>query len=119
MGVLYGSYDLLDSLRAYKVRPAPEDPPGKFETGTGNFEGICGVLGALEYIEWWGRLSAEQAERYAGDYTGRRLRFKQGMAAIHSYEYELSHTFASLAYARIWRNEIIGSGLLIYCHRVR
>jgi selenocysteine lyase/cysteine desulfurase len=41
MGVLYGKY-------------APQDPPGKFETGTGNFEGICGVLGALEYIEWFG-----------------------------------------------------------------
>ena len=47
MGVLYGKYDLLDKLTAYKVRPAPELPPGKFETGTGNFEGMCGVLGAL------------------------------------------------------------------------
>jgi cysteine desulfurase family protein (TIGR01976 family) len=37
MGVLYGKYDLLDQLTAYKVRPAPQDPPGKFETGTGNF----------------------------------------------------------------------------------
>jgi len=42
MGVLYGRYDLLDSLTAYKVRPAPQEPPGKFETGTGNFEGMCG-----------------------------------------------------------------------------
>src|SRR5512135_145112 len=55
MGVLYGKYDLLDKLTAYKVRPAPQDPPGKFETGTGNFEGMCGVLGALEYIEWVGK----------------------------------------------------------------
>jgi selenocysteine lyase/cysteine desulfurase len=52
MGVLYGKYDLLDQLTAYRVHPAPADPPGKFETGTGNFEGMCGVLGALEYIEW-------------------------------------------------------------------
>ena len=28
--------DLLDRLRAYKVRPAPDDPPGKYETGTQN-----------------------------------------------------------------------------------
>ena len=54
MGVLYGRYDLLDRLTAYRVRPAPKDPPGKFETDTGNFEGMCGVLGALEYIEWVG-----------------------------------------------------------------
>ena len=55
MGVLYGRYDLLDQLTVYKVRPAPKDPPGKFETGTGNFEGMCGVLGALKYIEWVGK----------------------------------------------------------------
>jgi selenocysteine lyase/cysteine desulfurase len=35
-GVLYGKYDLLDRLRAYKVRPAPAEPPGKYETGTQN-----------------------------------------------------------------------------------
>jgi selenocysteine lyase/cysteine desulfurase len=34
IGVLYGKYDLLDRLRAYKVRHAPSAPPGKYETGT-------------------------------------------------------------------------------------
>ncbi len=88
VGVLYGKYDLLDQLTAYKVRPAPQDPPGKFETGTGNFEGMCGVLGALEYIDWVGEtFGAEHAEHYAGDYSGRRLHFKLGMSAIRSYEY--------------------------------
>jgi selenocysteine lyase/cysteine desulfurase len=97
MGVLYGRYDLLDSLIAYRVRPAPKDPPGKFETGTGNFEGMCGVLGALEYIEWLGEtFGAEHAERYASDYSGRRLRFKQGMAAIRGYEYELSRALLDI-----------------------
>jgi selenocysteine lyase/cysteine desulfurase len=91
MGVLYGRYDLLDRLVAYKVRPAPKDPPGKFETGTGNFEGMCGILGALEYFEWVGEtFSAEHAERYASEYTGQRLYFKLGMSAIRSYEFELS-----------------------------
>jgi integrase/recombinase XerD len=76
MGVLYGKYDLLDRLTAYKVRPASQEPPGKFETGTGNFEGICGVLGALEYLEWVGRtFGAEQREHYTGEYSGRRDRF--------------------------------------------
>ena len=97
MGVLFGRYDLLDRLTAYKVRPAPKDPPGKFETGTGNFEGMCGVLGALEYIEWVGeRFGAEQAERYANDYSGRRLKFKLGMSAIRSYEFDLSHTLLDI-----------------------
>jgi cysteine desulfurase family protein (TIGR01976 family) len=97
MGVLYGRYDLLDRLNAYKVRPAPKDPPDKFETGTGNFEGMCGVLGALEYLEWVGAtFGAEHAERYASEYSGRRLLFKQGMAAIRSYEFELSHTLLDI-----------------------
>jgi hypothetical protein len=62
--VLYGKYALLDWLTAYKVRPAPVDPPGKFETDTGNFEDTCGVLGALEYIEWVGEtFGAEHAEQ--------------------------------------------------------
>ncbi len=60
MGVLYGKYDLLDRLAAYKVRPAPSDPPGKFETGTGDFEGMCGSYrGAGIYPvsggDLWGR----------------------------------------------------------------
>lgn len=50
IGVLYGKSEHLESLPAYKVRPAPEEPPGKFETGTQNHEGIAGTLGALEYI---------------------------------------------------------------------
>lgn len=91
VGVLYGKYDLLDGLDAYRVRPAPQEPPGKFETGTGNFEGYAGVLGALEYLEWVGATFGEgYAEKYAERYSGRALRLKQAMAAIRAYEYELS-----------------------------
>jgi cysteine desulfurase family protein (TIGR01976 family) len=97
MGMLYGRYDLLDSLTAYRVRPAPSDPPGKFETGTGNFEGMCGVLGALEYIEWLGTtFGGEHLERYTGDFSGRRLNLKLGMSAIRSYEFELSRVLLDI-----------------------
>jgi cysteine desulfurase family protein (TIGR01976 family) len=93
MGVLYGRYDLLEALTAYKVRPAPAEPPDKFETGTGSFEGMCGVVGALEYLEWVGaNFGADHATKYASDYSGRRLRLKQGLAAVRAYEYELSRT---------------------------
>jgi selenocysteine lyase/cysteine desulfurase len=51
-GILYGKYELLDGLFAYKVRPAPNELPWRFETGTQNHEGIAGVLGALEYLKW-------------------------------------------------------------------
>jgi selenocysteine lyase/cysteine desulfurase len=89
---LYGKYDLLNELKAYKVRPASDELPYKFETGTQNHEGIAGVLGALEYFEWLaGQFGADQASAWnESGYTGRRLAFKQAMSAIHAYEYELS-----------------------------
>ncbi len=91
LGVLYGKRELLDGLPAYRVRPAPADAPGKFETGTGNFESMAGLLGALEYIEWLGYLFGEDyVELYADQYTGRRQVFKQALSAVRSYEYELS-----------------------------
>lgn len=90
-GVLYGKHEHLEGLTAYRVRPAPKDPPGKFETGTQNHEGIAGMLGAVEYLEWVGKTFGRiYVEKYMDRYQGRRLHLKQAMAAIHAYEYELS-----------------------------
>jgi selenocysteine lyase/cysteine desulfurase len=86
--MLYGRYELLDQLIPYKVRPAPSSPPGKFETGTQNFEGIAGVLGALEYFEYLGE--SYGAQDIPGGFSNRRLRLKQAMKAIQAYELELS-----------------------------
>ncbi len=91
-GALYGRYDLLEELKAYKVRPATNSLPGKWETGTQNHEGIAGVLGALEYFEWLGKTfgaEQEQGLRERG-YTGRRLELKKAMTALRAYEFELS-----------------------------
>ncbi|MBN2547511.1 MAG: cysteine desulfurase-like protein [Anaerolineales bacterium] len=90
-GILYGRYDLLDELFAYKVRPAPNELPGRFETGTQNHEGIAGVLGAVEYFEQLGQtFGNEYAEKYADRFSGRRLHLKQALAAIRAYEFEIS-----------------------------
>ena len=53
-GILWGREDLLAKLFAYKVRPAGDDLPHKFETGTLSHEGMAGCLGAIEYIESFG-----------------------------------------------------------------
>ena len=91
MGILYGKYDLLDELKAYKVRPAYDTSPDKFETGTKNHEGIAGVLGAFEYLEWVGETFGQvYEEKFADRYSGRGLRLRKGMAAIRAYEYEIS-----------------------------
>ncbi|HNQ94054.1 MAG TPA: cysteine desulfurase-like protein [Anaerolineales bacterium] len=96
-GILYGKRDLLENLFAYKVRPATNQLPGKFETGTQNHEGIAGVLGAIEYFEWIGReFGGEFVEGLAGEnYQGRRLELKKAMSAIHAYEVELSRALLS------------------------
>ena len=94
-GILYGKRDLLENLFAYKVRPATNKLPGKFETGTQNHEGIAGVLGAIEYFEWVGKeFGCEHAEELSM-YEGRRLELKKGMTAIHTYELELGRALLS------------------------
>jgi cysteine desulfurase family protein (TIGR01976 family) len=92
VGILYGKRALLEELFAYKVRPATNELPGKFETGTLNHEGIAGVLGAIEYLEWLGQeFGGEQIEGLREEnYTGRRLALKKAMLAIRAYEFEVS-----------------------------
>jgi cysteine desulfurase family protein (TIGR01976 family) len=58
-GILYGKYDLLDRLPAYKVRPAEDQPPHKFETGTQSFEHQAGLIGVIEYLEWFADFCAQ------------------------------------------------------------
>jgi cysteine desulfurase family protein (TIGR01976 family) len=53
-GILWGREALLKDTFGYKVRPAGEDLPHKFETGTLSHEGMAGTLGAIEYLEQFG-----------------------------------------------------------------
>ncbi len=80
-GVLFGKYALLDGLRAYKVRPAEDKPPHKFETGTQNHEGQAGTLGCIEYFEWLGGQLGSQGTR--------RDKLVRAMTALADYEREL------------------------------
>jgi len=97
-GILYGKRELLEKLYAYKVRPAPNSLPGKFETGTQNHEGLAGVLGTVEYFEWVGEtFGDEHGEGLAGKgYSGRRSTLKKAMAAIQAYEHELNRALLSV-----------------------
>jgi cysteine desulfurase family protein (TIGR01976 family) len=42
--------ELLESLRPYKVRPAPDHGPARFETGTPSFEALAGVRAAAQSL---------------------------------------------------------------------
>jgi len=95
VGVLYGEYDLLDHLPAYKVRPASDEPPHKFETGTQNHEGIAGITAAVDYLASIGEKYGSQYEREYSSFKGRQRHLKTAMAAIQIYERELSRQLIS------------------------
>jgi len=86
VGVLYGKYDLLDSIEAYKTRAAGDLPPDKFETGTQNFEGQAGLIATINFLESYGR---KHQGDFAGEYssfTGRRRYLKIAMSLLESHE---------------------------------
>lgn len=82
MGALYGKREHLARLRPYKVRPASDDVPDRWETGTKNHEGLAGVTAAIEYL-------AELGQRIKPA-TTRRAALVQAMEAIKAYERGLS-----------------------------
>ena len=82
MGALYGKREHLARLRPYKVRPASDAIPDRWETGTKNHEGLAGVTAAIEYL-------AELGQRITPA-TTRRAALVQAMEAIKAYERELS-----------------------------
>ena len=86
LGALYGRYELLESLPAYKARPAGNAPPHKFETGTQSFEAMAGTTAAVDYLASIGRRYGEETVGQYPDFQGRRLDLKQGMDAIRTYE---------------------------------
>jgi cysteine desulfurase family protein (TIGR01976 family) len=67
-GVLYGKAEHLSRLDAYKVRPAPSDPPGKWETGTQSFESLAGVVAAVDYMASLGSPTATRRKALASAY---------------------------------------------------
>ncbi len=92
-GILYGMYEHLQRLDAYKVRPAPDDPPGKWETGTQSFESLAGVRAAVDYLAAIGAKTTEAVTTNTSEGAKRRVRLETAFARIKSYEMGLSHRF--------------------------
>ncbi len=91
VGILYGQLDWLDRLSAYKVRPADDRPPYKFETGTLNHEGIAGTRAAVEYLAQISNLKhLHSAQAQVSQISNRRERVVAGMTAIKEHEQTLS-----------------------------
>ncbi|HET8909618.1 MAG TPA: cysteine desulfurase-like protein [Ktedonobacterales bacterium] len=90
LGIVYGRLSLLESLQAYKVRPSDNEPPGKWETGTQNHEGLAGLVGTLHYLEALGHNAQDGATSQFPMMTGRARSLHVAMAAIQAYEQTLA-----------------------------
>ena len=78
-GALYGNREHLMRLRPYKVRPAADQIPDRWETGTQNHEGLAGVAAAVDYLAELGRRAHPAA-------TTRRAALLAAYEAIRPYE---------------------------------
>ena len=85
-GVLYGRSDLLSSLEAYKLRVVADAAPGKFETGTQSLEGQAGVLGAIEYLRWYGTTFGGAHLDTSGAVSRRTSEIHAAMTVMVEYE---------------------------------
>lgn len=79
-GVLWGRRELLQHLPAYKLRPAPESLPGRFETGTQSHEAMAGVHAAVEYLAGLAPSTGR---------SSRRHRLHAGLQLVRDYEQQL------------------------------
>ncbi|MDP6945277.1 MAG: cysteine desulfurase-like protein [Myxococcota bacterium] len=80
VGVLWGRREWMTTLDAYRVRPAGDDIPDRWMTGTQNHEGIAGALEAVNYLADLGRAAS-------GEVTlGRREALAAAFEAIGDHE---------------------------------
>jgi len=84
VGILYGKQEHLERLRAYRVRPAGEELPGKWETGTKNHEGLVGAAAAIDYIAGLGVAYGNVAGN-----ASRREQLAAAWKVIGDYEHQL------------------------------
>ncbi len=90
VGVMWGRRHLLEKLPVYKVRPAPEQAPGRWETGSAAFESLAAVGALMDYFRWLGETCEDEDTRSLGaEYAGERLIMKRALLGIRSHERRL------------------------------
>ncbi|HZC05172.1 MAG TPA: cysteine desulfurase-like protein [Ktedonobacterales bacterium] len=89
-GIIWGKLEHMQGLRPYKVRPASDESPDRWETGTQAHELQAGVLATLDYLAALGHPHAEAYRDAFPGMTGRRLDLHTAMAIIQTYEQTLA-----------------------------
>ncbi|MCY4464131.1 MAG: cysteine desulfurase-like protein [Chloroflexi bacterium] len=86
LGVMWGREELLNRLPVYKVRPAKDAAPWRWEVGTPSYETWHGLLACLEH---WQTIGREFGGVDLPQYAGRAATMKRGLLAVQAYEREL------------------------------
>ena len=87
LGFMWARTEVLERLGPYKVRPAPESPPDRWEWGTLNHEGLAGFVAAVDYV-------AALGEPFVADAgTSRRQAIVSAFDAIANHESTLAARF--------------------------
>ncbi|MGO2477626.1 MAG: cysteine desulfurase-like protein [Pseudoalteromonas sp.] len=63
VGIVYGKRAHLEGFTPYKVEPAKDIIPGRWETGTQSFEALAGLVAAVDYIADISELSESYSRR--------------------------------------------------------
>ena len=99
VGMLWGRRDRLEEITPYKLRPATDNLPGRWMTGTQCHEGIAGTLAAVEYFAELGRHNQPSA-------ANRREAIRAAFEAIGEYETALARLLlaglAGIDEIRVW-----------------
>ncbi len=82
LGIAYVSPQWLNELIPYKVEPATNIGPGRYETGTQSFEAMAGLIETLNYLSQWG------SER-----NSLRKRLQESYSQFEKHEHRLSSYF--------------------------
>ena len=85
LGVLWGKGSLLQEIPSYRIMPAPKEIPGKWESGTPNFEAIAGTGAAIDYLT--SLCDTHQREELPS--------IRDAMKAIQLHEQKISEYFLS------------------------
>lgn len=84
VGIAYVAPKWLHTLKPYKVEPATNVGPGRFETGTQSFEGLAGIIAAVGYLAQWGDPQATLRER-----------LEQSFVQFNAHEQAITERFLS------------------------
>ncbi len=95
LGIVAARRELLEGWVPYKLVPAPDEAPERWETGTQNHEGLAGLTAAIDYLASLGGADGPRRDRLSATYD-----------AIAEHERDLAARFLdgviALPHVRLW-----------------